>query len=172
MLSKLKETLLCLRPGKVTLPYPAQAQPTPENFRGVPRWNGDKCIGCAGCASNCSARAILVTDICQEIRVLNYIGNRCTYCGRCAEVCPEKAITMSRDFEQATNDVADLRQRLELFMSTCQRCGRCFKISDVLEQLKMPGYRFDDFEQARWVCRSRSFFEGDPLVDDIRIELD
>jgi len=172
MFSKLKETLIALKPGRVTLPYPARPQPVPERFRGVPRWDGEKCIGCAGCASNCSARAILVLDICQEIRVLNYIGSRCTYCGRCAEVCPEKAITMSHDFEQATGDAADLRQRLELFMSTCQRCGRCFKIPDALEQLKMPGYRFDDLEHARWVFRSHAFLEGDAVVDDIRIELE
>ena len=41
-------------------------------------------------------------DVCQEIRILKYLGRRCTYCGRCAEVCPEKAITMSQDFETAT----------------------------------------------------------------------
>ena len=28
---------------------------------------------------------------------------------------------------QGTNKIGDLQQRLDLFMSTCQRCGRCFK---------------------------------------------
>ena len=172
MLSKVKEAILCLKPGRVTLPYPAHAEPIADNFRGVPRWNGEKCIGCAGCASNCSARAILVRDVCQELRFLEYVGGRCTYCGRCAEVCPEMAIVMSHDFEQATNDVTDLNQRLDVFMSTCQRCGRCFKVPDALEQLKMQGYRFDDLEQARWVFRSNAFLEGDPVVEDIPVELD
>ena len=89
-----------------------------------------------------------------------------------AEICPEKAITMSHDFEQATNATSDLRQRLELFMSTCQRCGRCFKADDALEQLKMKGYRYDDLQQARWVFRSQSFLKGDRTVDDIAIEMD
>src|SRR5512142_39690 len=145
--SKLDETLICLRAGRVTLPYPAQPQPAPDTFRGRPLWNAAKCTGCAGCANNCPARAILVNDVCQELRILEYVGRRCTYCGRCAEVCPEKAITMSPEFEIATDDAGDLRQRLDLFMSTCQRCGRCFSPDTVLDSLKMKGYREDDLDR-------------------------
>jgi hydrogenase-4 component H len=147
--SKFEEALLCLKAGRVTLPYPAQPQPAPEQFRGRP-----------------------IFDVSQEIRVLQYLGRRCTYCGRCAEVCPEKAITMSREFENATSKIGDLGQRLKLFMSTCQRCGRCFKPPSALEELKMKGYRFDDLEHERWIFRSQSRLEGDPVVDDVEIELD
>jgi len=164
--------MLCLKAGRVTLPYPAQPAPAPEQFRGRPIFDASKCIGCAGCANNCPAREILVFDVCQEIRILKYLGRRCTYCGRCAEVCPEKAITMSHDFETATSHDSDLGQRLELFMSTCQRCGRCFKPASVLEELKMKGYRFDDLQNERWIFRAQARLEGDPVVDDIAIELD
>ncbi|HXZ34346.1 MAG TPA: 4Fe-4S binding protein [Terriglobales bacterium] len=170
--SKLDEAKLCLKAGRVTLPYPVESPGTPEQFRGRPIFDASKCIGCAGCANNCPAREILVFDLCQEIRILKYLGLRCTYCGRCAEVCPEKAITMSRDFETATDHIGDLGQRLELFMSTCQRCGRCFKVPTVLEELKMKGYRFDDLRNDRWIFRSQSRLEGDPLVDDVEIDLD
>ncbi len=170
--SKLGETLICLRAGRVTLPYPAQPARAPEHFRGRPIFDASKCIGCAGCANNCPAREILVYDVCQEIRILQYLGRRCTYCGRCADVCPEKAITMSQAFESATNNIGDLQQRLDLFMSTCQRCGRCFKPASVLEELKMKGYRFDDLENERWIFRSRARLEGDAVVDDVAIELD
>ena len=87
-LSKLKEAILCLKAGRVTLSYPAEARPTPERFRGRPIFDATKCIGCAGCANNCPAREILVFDVCQEIRILKYLGRRCTYCGRCADLCP------------------------------------------------------------------------------------
>ena len=60
LLSKLRETLVCLKAGRVTLPYPAQARPVPEKFRGRPIFDAAKCIGCAGCANNCPAREILV----------------------------------------------------------------------------------------------------------------
>jgi hydrogenase-4 component H len=171
VLSKIKEAIICLKAGRVTLSYPAQVQPVPPGFRGRPVFDATKCIGCGGCASNCPAREILVLDICQEIRILKYLGRRCAYCGRCADVCPEKAITMSHEFENATNSISDIGQRLELFMSTCQRCGRCFKEQSPLEQLKMKGYRFDDLQNERWIFLSRSYLGDEPFTDDIKIEM-
>ena len=171
-LSKFKETLICLKAGRVTLPYPARSQPVPPKFRGRPIFDAAKCIGCAGCANNCPAHEILVFDVCQEVRILKYLGRRCTYCGRCADVCPEKAITMSTEFETGTDRIGDLQQRLDLFMSTCQRCGRCFQEPSPLEQLQQKGYRFDDLQNERWIFRSQSYLEGEPAADDIKIELD
>ena len=172
LLSKFKEAAICLKAGRVTLPYPAEPRPAPKGFRGRPIFDAAKCIGCAGCANNCPAREILVLDVCQEIRIIKYIGRRCTYCGRCADVCPEKAISMSGEFETATNDIHDISQELELFMGTCQRCGRCFKEPGPLEQLKMKGYRFDLLKEDRWVYRSKAYLDDQPVVRDIDIELD
>jgi hydrogenase-4 component H len=172
VMSKLEETLVCIKAGRVTLPYPAHAEPVPDKFRGRPIFDAAKCIGCAGCANNCPAREILVIDLCQEVRILKYLGRRCTYCGRCADVCPEKAIVMSHEFENGTNSIGDLQQQLDLFMSTCQRCGRCFKSPSLLDELKMKGYRFDDLQNERWIFRSKAYLEGDTVVDDIAIELD
>jgi hydrogenase-4 component H len=170
--SKLNETVICLRASRVTLPYPVEQQPLPERFRGRPVFDGAKCIGCAGCANNCPARAVLVFDACQELRILQYVGRRCTYCGRCADICPEKAVSISQQYENSTDTIGDLEQRLELFMSTCQRCGRCFETPGTLEQLKMKGYRFDDLASERWVFRSRAYLETEKAVDDVAIELD
>jgi hydrogenase-4 component H len=172
LVSKWKETMFCLQAGRVTLPYPHQPAVAPAGFRGRPLFDIAKCIGCAGCANNCPAREILVQDVCQEVRVIQYLGRRCTYCGRCADVCPEKAITMSPDFESATNDIGDMQQHLELFMGTCQRCGRCFTAPTPLEELMMKGYRADDVKHERWVYRSQPYLEQEPTVRDIEIELD
>ena len=170
--SKLKETAICLQAGRVTLPYPANPRPVPERFRGRPLWDGVKCIGCGGCANNCPAREILMFDVCQEVRILKYLGRRCTYCGRCADLCPEKAITMSHEFENGTDKITDLGQRMELFMSTCQRCGRCYKdYPQALDALKMKGFRQDDLEEDRWVFRSTAYLKQ-PVVDDLKIDLE
>ncbi len=152
--SKVRQVLLVLKPGKVTLDYPRSARPAPEGFRGRPVWDHAKCIGCGGCANHCPARTILNRDLCPEIRVLFYDGARCTYCGRCADVCPEKAIAMSGEFELATGDRADVTQSLELFMLTCQRCGRCYDMEtrNVLDKLDLRGFRYDSLE-ARTVVR-------------------
>jgi len=112
LLSKLRETILCLKAGRVTLSYPANPRPVPERFRGRPIFNGDKCVGCAGCANNCPAREILITDTCQEMRIVKYVGRRCTYCVRCADLCPEKAITMSKEYENASEKAHDIEQNL------------------------------------------------------------
>ena len=79
---------------------------------------------------------------------------------------------MSREFENATNRIADMGQKLDLFMSTCQRCGRCFKGAAALDELKMKGYRSDDIAHERWVYGAHSFMESEPAADDIQIELD
>jgi hydrogenase-4 component H len=172
LLSKIRETWIGLKAGRVTVPYPFVPATVPARFRGRPQFNVAKCVGCAGCANNCPAREILVYDVCQELRILKYLGRRCTYCGRCADVCPEKAITMSAEFENATNDIHDLQQELDLFMSTCQRCGRCFKEANPLEQLVLKGYRFDVLDTDRWIYRSRAYLEKEATVKDIDIELD
>ncbi len=57
-------------------------------------------------------------------------------------------------------------------MSTCQRCGRCFKEPTPLEQLKLKGYRFDDLAKERWVYRSKAFLDDRSVVSDIPLELD
>lgn len=57
-------------------------------------------------------------------------------------------------------------------MSTCQRCGRCFKEPSPLEQLKLKGYRADDLAAERWVFRSRTYLDQEPPVADIQLELD
>ena len=152
--SKIKQVVLALKPGTVTLKYPAEPRPAPKNFRGQPVWDHTKCIGCAGCADHCPARTILLRDVCQDLRVLLYDGARCMYCGRCADLCPEKAIVMSPDFELATGDRNDVTQSLELFMLTCNRCSRCFdmEIKNAIDKLGLRGYRYDSLE-ARTVLR-------------------
>ena len=79
---------------------------------------------------------------------------------------------MSHEFENGTDKIGDLQQKLELFMSTCQRCGRCFKEPSPLEALKMKGYRVDDLANERWVYRSSAYLKGQPGVDDVKIELE
>ncbi len=168
--AKLKEAWIGVATGTVTLPYPLAPHPPAPGFRGRPVIDPAKCIGCGGCAANCPAREILIADPCQEQRVIRYLGRRCTSCGRCAEVCPEKAITMSEDFELATNDVRDLEQRLTLFMGSCRRCGRCFPAPTPLDARTLTGYRVDDVEGGRWVFLSRAA-PPDAAVQDVDIEL-
>jgi hydrogenase-4 component H len=141
ILSKLKEAIICLRAGRVTLPYPFAPHPPAESFRGKVSVDAEKCIGCGGCANVCTPRAIVVSDPSQETRVIEFFLERCTYCARCAEVCSEKAITVTEEFETATRDVEDLHIKVEVFMGSCQRCGRCFETSSPLDKMMVTGFR-------------------------------
>lgn len=154
--SKLKQVLMVLKPGVVTLDYPNKAAPAPQGFRGAPVWDHHKCLGCGGCSDHCVARCILVRDVCQELRVMLYDGSRCTYCGRCADVCPEKAITMSPAFELACAERQDITTRLELFMLTCQRCGRCYDMEthNAIDRLGMKGFRYDNLEARAMIKKT------------------
>ena len=163
--NKIKQLAIPSRTGVVTLRYPYKPRPAPAGFRGQPVWDHTKCIGCAGCASNCPARTIFLRDICQEIRILLYDSSRCTYCGRCADLCPEKAITMSENFELATDNRQDITETVELFMMTCQRCGRCFdlEIKNALDKLQMLGYRYDSLEVRKVIRQSTPELEPEIL---------
>lgn len=96
-----------------------------------------------------------------------YDGSRCTYCGRCADVCPEDAIQMSGDFELASDDREDLTTRLELFMLTCQRCGRCYEMekSNALDRLDLKGFRYDNLEARAMIRKTSAQWSEEQLHD-------
>ncbi len=165
--SKIKQVLMVLKPGVVTLRYPFEPHPVPENFRGQPLWDHHKCVGCGGCAAHCPARTILVRDMCQDLRIMLYDGSRCTYCGRCADVCPEDAITMTDQFELATNDRNDITLSMELFMLTCQRCGRCYNMetTNMIDKMGLRGFRYDNLEARAVIPTATERFDG-KLLDE------
>jgi hydrogenase-4 component H len=141
LVSKLKEALLGIRAGRVTLPYPFAPHSPAPGFRGKITLDPDLCFGCGGCANVCPARLIVLRDLDPHTRRLELEWRRCTYCGRCEEVCPEGAIRLSQEFETATNDAGDFVMRLDVFMGPCQRCGRCFPPPTPLDRLTETGFR-------------------------------
>lgn len=147
-LSKLREALICLKAGRVTLGYPFKPQEPKPGFRGKITVDADLCFGCGGCANVCPAGVIVVSDTEQHTRVLEFYWRRCTYCGKCEEVCPEKAVRLSQQFETATNVPQDMYLRLEVLMGPCQRCGRCFPPPTPLDRMMKTGFR-DGLEGGR-----------------------
>ncbi len=149
ILSKLKQALICLLAGRATLPYPAKPHPPDEGFRGYPQVEVDKCIGCGACAAVCPARLIKIEDLDQNTRRITRLLERCIFCGRCAEVCPEDAITMTKQFELASDHARqDLTHVSEIFMATCRRCGRCYQPATPLDRIMQPGFRHDQIDRG------------------------
>jgi len=170
--SKIKQILMVLKPGVVTLKYPFEPRPVAKDFRGQPAWDHHKCVGCGGCAAHCPARTILVRDICQELRIMIYDGARCAYCGRCADVCPEDAIVMTEQFELATGDRDDITVTMELFMLTCQRCGRCYNMetTNMIDKMELKGFRYDHLEMRAVIPKATERFDAKTLEATERYE--
>lgn len=83
----------------VTERYPFERYPAPEHYRGLLRWNPEKCTGCALCVKDCPAEALelIVVDKAAKRFVLRYYADRCTYCGQCAYSCRFDCIELSAD---------------------------------------------------------------------------
>ncbi len=67
-LSKLREALICLKAGRVTLGYPFAPHEPKPGFRGKITLDADLCFGCGGCANVCPAGVIVVSDTEQHMR--------------------------------------------------------------------------------------------------------
>jgi NADH-quinone oxidoreductase subunit I len=109
---------------QVTTSYPDVKKPTAPRYHGRHVLNRhpdglEKCVGCELCAWACPADAIYVEggDNTEEQRFspgerygavyqINYA--RCIFCGLCIEACPTRSLTMSNEYELASDSRADL----------------------------------------------------------------
>jgi hydrogenase-4 component H len=85
-------------------------------------------------------------------------------------VCPEDAITMTDAFELATGDKNDITLSMELFMLTCQRCGRCYDMetTNAIDTMGLRGYRYDSIELRAVIPKSTEQFDASVLAETER----
>ena len=138
--AKLKEAIICLGARRVTLKYPFEPVKVPPKFRGKIEFDPRKCTGCGGCANVCPPRCIVIEDLGEVSRIVFHL-DRCIQCARCYEVCPENAVWSTDQFETATPDKADLNSDMNIWMSSCQRCGRCFECDNAIDKFTSKRWR-------------------------------
>lgn len=109
--------------GIVTLEYPYQAIPVPDNGRYRLHNEIDDCIVCDKCAKVCPVDCIDIVPIksTEEIGVTSdgtskrlYAATfdidmaKCCYCGLCTTVCPTECLTMTQTFDYSEFDVRNM----------------------------------------------------------------
>lgn len=131
--------------GIVTLQYPFEELPVPDNGRYQLHNEIDDCIVCDKCAKVCPVNCI---DI-EPVRAVEEIGKtsdgtskriyaakfdidmaKCCFCGLCTTVCPTECLTMTKEFdfsvfdlnehnfefgEMTENEITEKKEELEKF---------------------------------------------------------
>ncbi|MCX7606825.1 MAG: 4Fe-4S binding protein [Bacteroidia bacterium] len=111
------------RKGTVTIPYPHQTVPVPENGHYRLHVAIEDCIGCDLCARICPVNCITIGKE-KSPTVLGHASNGspkrfflpqfdidhalCCFCGLCTIVCPTECITMEPIYAYATDNRAAL----------------------------------------------------------------
>ncbi|MDQ3393340.1 MAG: 4Fe-4S binding protein, partial [Bacteroidota bacterium] len=108
--------------GIITLQYPKESIPVPDNGRYRLHNEIDDCIVCDKCAKICPVDCIEI----EPIKSLEPIGEtsdgttkrlyaakfdidmgKCCFCGLCTTVCPTECLTMTKTYDFSEFDVAD-----------------------------------------------------------------
>src|SRR4051795_12963277 len=107
----------------ITVQYPEERNPLPENYRNFPflvfdgndAEAGLRCVACQICEKECPPQCIYITK--SKDKKPDYMGKPqfypkvfdidisvCMSCQICVEVCPFEAIKMDKDFELSRRD--------------------------------------------------------------------
>jgi len=74
----------------VTKNYPFEPTYKPKDFRGLIKYNEEKCIFCLKCESVCPPQSIIFDQSTEDGKYkYHYNAYLCIYCGECVRACPE-----------------------------------------------------------------------------------
>jgi hydrogenase-4 component H len=138
-LRELKEAVVALIKGPYTSSFPKKPHIPHPNFRGQPKYNQQKCVGCLACEEVCPVDAIAhkdsVKDKVSPKREMIHYTDTCIFCGQCEAACiaDHEGIKLSNDWELSFFDRKSSYETIEKELQLCEICGSAIACKDHLK---------------------------------------
>lgn len=140
ILPKIRELLEAIKAliiGPYTSKFPKKPHVPYKSFRGQPKFNDKKCVGCLACEMVCPAKAIAHQDHSDKkmpVRILFHYTDTCIFCGECEAHCiaDNEGIKLSNDFELSFFDRKNSHETIEKELMICEVCGDVIGCKDHL----------------------------------------
>lgn len=126
---ELIEAVKALIKGPYTSKFPKEPHKPYPGFRGQPKFNDQKCVGCAACKEVCPVGAIDYIDIVDDKdnprRVMIHYTDTCIFCGQCEAACiaDHEGIKLTDEWELSFFDRSQADERIQKELQLCEICG-------------------------------------------------
>lgn len=136
---ELIEAIKALIKGPYTSKFPKISHTPHPNFRGQPKYDETKCIGCLACVEVCPVNALDYKDNISEKkspkRKMIHYTDTCIFCGQCETACiaNHEGIKLSNDWELSFFDRKDAYETIEKELQLCEICGDPIACKDHLK---------------------------------------
>lgn len=136
-LRELKEAIRALFKGPYTSKFPKEPHVPYPSFRGQPKYNAEKCVGCLACEEVCPVYAIAHKDEvtpAKAVRTMIHYTDTCIFCGQCEAACiaDHLGIKLSNEWELSFFDRAKSFETIDKELALCEVCGEIVACKDHL----------------------------------------
>ncbi|NQT95339.1 MAG: 4Fe-4S binding protein [Candidatus Omnitrophica bacterium] len=135
---ELIEAIKALIVGPYTSKFPKEPHVPHKNFRGQPKYDDQKCVGCCACVEVCPVNALDSKDIVNKEeakRTMIHYTDTCIFCGQCEAACiaDHEGIKLSNDWELAFFDRSQAFETIDKELQLCEICGDTIACKDHLK---------------------------------------
>ncbi|MFH1791168.1 MAG: 4Fe-4S binding protein [Candidatus Omnitrophota bacterium] len=133
------EAVKALIRGPYTSKFPKAPHVAHKNFRGQPKFDEAKCVGCLTCEEVCPVNAIDHRDVTENApnarRTMIHYTDTCIFCGQCEAACiaDKSGIKLSNDWELSFFDRKKAYETIDKELQLCEICGSPIACKDHLK---------------------------------------